>query len=114
SQPLSSKSDTADEEEDTETGKAAAERDLEKKAAGTGRATTAPAAVAAGSTDPGPAIVHAPPPAAPAEVRVVQRPMRRRLADTRASITHKFNIAGHEGYLTVGLYEDGMPGELFI
>ncbi len=55
-------------------------------------------------------------PAAPAvtEVRVVERPMRRRLADTRASITHKFNIASHEGYLTVGLYEDGMPGELFI
>src|SRR5205085_2727726 len=42
------------------------------------------------------------------------RPSRRRLPDTRASITHKFNIAGHEGYLTVGLYEDGMPGELFI
>ncbi|MBA4039956.1 MAG: ribonucleoside-diphosphate reductase, adenosylcobalamin-dependent [Planctomyces sp.] len=42
------------------------------------------------------------------------RPMRRRLPDTRASITHKFNVAGHEGYLTVGLYEDGMPGELFI
>ncbi len=46
--------------------------------------------------------------------RVVERPMRRRLPDTRASITHKFNIGGHEGYLTVGLYEDGMPGELFI
>ncbi|MFN7019723.1 MAG: adenosylcobalamin-dependent ribonucleoside-diphosphate reductase [Phycisphaerales bacterium] len=46
--------------------------------------------------------------------RVLERPMRRRLPDTRASITHKFNIAGHEGYLTVGLYEDGMPGELFI
>ena len=47
-------------------------------------------------------------------IRIVERPMRRRLPDTRASITHKFNIAGHEGYLTVGLYEDGMPGELFI
>ncbi|MBX3387093.1 MAG: adenosylcobalamin-dependent ribonucleoside-diphosphate reductase [Phycisphaeraceae bacterium] len=46
--------------------------------------------------------------------RVVERPMRRRLRDTRASITHKFNIGGHEGYLTVGLYDDGMPGELFI
>jgi len=46
--------------------------------------------------------------------RVVERPMRRRLPDTRSSITHKFNIAGHEGYLTVGLYEDGTPGELFI
>ena len=47
-------------------------------------------------------------------VRVENRPMRRRLPDTRASITHKFNIAGNEGYLTVGLYEDGLPGELFI
>ncbi|MBL8764401.1 MAG: adenosylcobalamin-dependent ribonucleoside-diphosphate reductase [Phycisphaerae bacterium] len=48
------------------------------------------------------------------QVRIVERPMRRRLPDTRAGITHKFNVAGHEGYLTVGLYEDGMPGELFI
>ncbi len=46
--------------------------------------------------------------------RIVERPLRRRLADTRRSITHKFNVAGHEGYLTVGLYEDGMPGELFL
>ena len=46
--------------------------------------------------------------------RVVERPMRRRLPDTRHSRTHKFNVAGHEGYLTVGLYEDGTPGELFI
>ena len=42
------------------------------------------------------------------------RPYRRRLPDTRHSITHKFSVAGHEGYLTVGLYEDGQPGELFI
>ena len=47
-------------------------------------------------------------------VEIVHRPMRRRLADTRRSLTHKFNVAGHEGYLTVGLYEDGKPGELFI
>ncbi len=46
--------------------------------------------------------------------KIVHRPMRRRLPDTRRSITHKFNIAGHEGYLTVGLYDDGLPGELFI
>ncbi len=46
--------------------------------------------------------------------RVVERPLRRRLADTRISKTHKFNVAGHEGYLTVGLYDDGTPGELFI
>jgi ribonucleoside-diphosphate reductase alpha chain len=41
-------------------------------------------------------------------------PRRERLPDTRNSITHKFSIAGHEGYITVGLYEDGRPGELFI
>ncbi len=42
------------------------------------------------------------------------KPLRRRLAETRTAITHKFDIAGHEGYLTVGLFEDGQPGELFI
>jgi len=41
-------------------------------------------------------------------------PVRHRLPDTRQAITHKFDIAGHEGYITVGLYEDGSPGELFI
>jgi len=46
--------------------------------------------------------------------RVIERPMRRRLPETRGSITHKFNVAGHEGYLIVGLYEDARPGELFI
>ncbi|MDD4181965.1 MAG: hypothetical protein PHE87_10060 [Victivallaceae bacterium] len=39
---------------------------------------------------------------------------RTRLPDTRNSVTHKFDIAGHEGYLTVGLYKNGQPGELFI
>ncbi|MBI3585593.1 MAG: vitamin B12-dependent ribonucleotide reductase [Ignavibacteriales bacterium] len=39
---------------------------------------------------------------------------RRRLPDERQSITHKFSIAGHEGYITVGMFEDGMPGEVFI
>ncbi len=39
---------------------------------------------------------------------------RRRLPDTRASLTHKFTIEGHEGYITVGLFEDGGPGELFV
>lgn len=41
-------------------------------------------------------------------------PVRRRLPDERQSITHKFSIAGHEGYITVGMFEDGMPGEVFI
>ncbi len=42
------------------------------------------------------------------------RPFRRKLPDERRSITHKFDIAGHEGYITVGMYEDGQPGEIFI
>jgi ribonucleoside-diphosphate reductase alpha chain len=42
------------------------------------------------------------------------KPRRERLPDTRQSITHKFSVAGHEGYITVGLYPDGRPGELFI
>jgi len=42
------------------------------------------------------------------------KPLRRRLPDTRTALTHKFDIAGHEGYLTVGLFDDGRPGELFI
>ncbi len=40
--------------------------------------------------------------------------VRHRLPDERFSVTHKFNIGGHEGYITVGLYKNGMPGELFI
>ena len=44
----------------------------------------------------------------------VESPYRRRMSTTRLSYTHKFEIAGHEGYLTVGLYPDGQPGELFI
>ncbi|MEO1009632.1 MAG: vitamin B12-dependent ribonucleotide reductase, partial [Planctomycetota bacterium] len=42
------------------------------------------------------------------------KPRRERLPDTRQSVTHKFSVAGHEGYITVGLYPDGRPGELFI
>jgi ribonucleoside-diphosphate reductase alpha chain len=45
---------------------------------------------------------------------LIGQPVRRRMADTRTSITHKFDIAGHEGYFTVGLYDDGTPGEMFI
>jgi ribonucleoside-diphosphate reductase alpha chain len=44
----------------------------------------------------------------------VYRPHRRRLLDTRDSLTHKFAIEGHEGYITVGKFEDGTPGELFV
>ncbi|MEY4095986.1 MAG: Vitamin B12-dependent ribonucleotide reductase [Acidobacteriota bacterium] len=41
-------------------------------------------------------------------------PARRKLPDERQAITHKFDISGHEGYITVGLFEDGMPGEIFL
>ena len=46
--------------------------------------------------------------------KVVFRPIRHKLPDERKSLTHKFSIGGHEGYITVGLYEDGQPGEVFI
>ena len=42
------------------------------------------------------------------------RAVRHRLQEERTSITHKFNVGGHEGYITVGLYPNGDPGELFI
>ena len=42
------------------------------------------------------------------------KPLRHRLTDTRTAVTHKFDIAGHEGYMTVGLFGDNQPGELFI
>ena len=46
--------------------------------------------------------------------KMLPAPRRERLPDTRQSITHKFSVAGHEGYITVGMYPDGRPGELFI
>ena len=55
-----------------------------------------------------------PPPVVEVVEKIVYRPVRRKLPDERASVTHKFSIGGHEGYITVGLYEDGTPGELFI
>jgi ribonucleoside-diphosphate reductase alpha chain len=45
---------------------------------------------------------------------VEYRAVRHKLPEERKAITHKFDIGGHEGYLTVGLYEDGTPGELFV
>ncbi len=45
---------------------------------------------------------------------LVGTPYRRRLPDERQAITHKFSVAGHEGYITVGIFEDGTPGEIFI
>ncbi|MEO1585218.1 MAG: vitamin B12-dependent ribonucleotide reductase, partial [Planctomycetota bacterium] len=99
SQPLSTKSDV-DLEDDEQDIDAIDEAHVEVAAAVAGVAD----AVAGGDAGK----------TASETIKVIHRPMRRRLPDTRSSMTHKFNVAGHEGYLTVGLYEDGLPGELFI
>jgi|SoiMethySBSTD1v2_1073268.scaffolds.fasta_scaffold03950_15 ribonucleoside-diphosphate reductase alpha chain len=49
-----------------------------------------------------------------ATAAVEVQPRRKKLPDTRNSITHKFSVAGYEGYINVGMYEDGSPGEIFI
>jgi len=51
---------------------------------------------------------------AEAAAKIEYRPLRRRLPDERRSVTHKFSVAGHSGYITVGLYDDGTPGEIFL
>jgi len=60
------------------------------------------------------ALAATPAPAPQVVEKVVYRPIRHKLPDERQSITHKFSIGGHEGYITVGMYEDGTPGEVFI
>ena len=50
----------------------------------------------------------------PISTQETTQPVRRKLPDERSAITHKFDIAGHEGYITVGLFEDGSPGEIFL
>ncbi len=88
SQPLNTKSDS---------------KEQEKQAAA--------AAAQAPAPSPAPAPVAAVPTPIPAPVN---QPRRQRLPHTRQSVTHKFDIQGHEGYITVGFYPDGRPGELFI
>ena len=73
--------------------------------------------LAAASPVPAPVAAEAPRPVAPAPISApatAAQPRRERLPDTRRSLTHKFDIQGHEGYLTVGFFADGRPGELFI
>jgi ribonucleoside-diphosphate reductase alpha chain len=60
-------------------------------------------------------VVAPPVPEVPeAQQELFVRTQRRKLPDERRSITHKFSLGGHEGYLTVGMYDDGAPGEIFI
>jgi hypothetical protein len=63
-------------------------------------------------TVPTPPMPMQPVPSTPAGESYV--PRRRRLSDERKAITHKFQIGSHEGYIIVGLYDDGTPGEIFI
>ncbi|MCC6679142.1 MAG: adenosylcobalamin-dependent ribonucleoside-diphosphate reductase [Phycisphaerales bacterium] len=107
SQPLSATTDEAKKEAGTEVLTKEAEDHLELSSAREEVAGSVAALAAA-------AIHHDHAGVMEQHAQVVHRPMRRRLPDTRSSITHKFNVAGHEGYLTVGLYEDRKPGELFI
>ena len=105
SQPLNTKADadTDDDHPEDEDAVAAAQDEVAQEVAAA--ANKAVTAAAGGNTGAGvEKIVE----------RIVERPLRRRLPDTRRSITHKFSVAGHEGYLTIGLYEDGSPGEVFI
>jgi len=93
SQPVSTKSETTKEKEAAEADRSEAE------AASASEAT-----------------VEAPRPKAtePALAESGGRPRRERLPNTRRSLTHKFDIQGHKGYINVGFYPDGRPGELFI
>lgn len=56
------------------------------------------------------------PPSAPVTLMVgeVHAPRRRRLSEERRAMTHKFRVGDQEGYITVGLYDDGQPGEIFL
>ena len=51
---------------------------------------------------------------APEQRDLFARARRRKLPDERKSVTHKFSVGGHEGYIIVGMYEEGAPGEIFI
>ena len=63
---------------------------------------------------PAPPAVPAAVPVANQDLKAPPKAVRHRLPEERASVTHKFSIAGHEGYITVGLYPTGQPGEIFI
>jgi len=98
SQPVSTKSET-DTKADADAAKLAAASPLPAPEAQSIAAITTPAPVASTST---------------AASSVAGQPRRLRLPHTRQSLTHKFDIQGHEGYVTVGFYPDGRPGEVFI
>jgi len=75
---------------------------------------TAPSSIPSISTSPIASPETASAPEAAKSPRSARQPVRNKLPDERDSITHKFSIAGHEGYITVGKYPNGQPGEIFI
>ncbi|HTX14305.1 MAG TPA: vitamin B12-dependent ribonucleotide reductase [Candidatus Baltobacteraceae bacterium] len=89
---------------------AAGKKEDEKAPAGAAKvAAPAPVAAAAQTTA---AVVAAE--SAPQQKELFERARREKLPAERKSITHKFSVGGHEGYITVGMYDDGKPGEIFI
>ncbi len=108
SQPLNVKSDEDLDKKTDEEDAEAVEAAREEVASATIRATDR---ITADNIEPAPQQTHI---IEKIVERIVERPLRRRLPDTRHATTHKFDVAGHEGYITVGLYEDGQPGEIFI
>ena len=114
SQPLNAKSDNVDEleEDDAENVAAAKEEIASDVASGVLTSVSMPdALVHSDNLSAAPLHTHV---IERIVERIVERPLRRRLPDTRHAVTHKFDVAGHEGYITTGLYEDGQPGEIFI
>ena len=117
SQPLNIKSDEdldKAEEDDQEAVAAAKDEvatDVARAAAAFSSFGTRQSEIVSDNLSPAPAHTHI---VEKIVERIVERPLRRRLPDTRHAMTHKFDVAGHEGYITVGLYEDGQPGEVFI
>jgi ribonucleoside-diphosphate reductase alpha chain len=59
-------------------------------------------------------VIVAPGTAVPVQQELFGRRQREKMPTERASVTHKFSVGGHEGYITVGMYDDGRPGEIFI
>ncbi|MDG3004650.1 vitamin B12-dependent ribonucleotide reductase [Paludisphaera sp. Pla2] len=102
SQPVSTKSETG----------AAADKAASEAAAAAVAAVAA--AVEAAAQPAAVSVESLKPVQTPVTTTIVSKPRRERLPHTRRSITHKFDIQGHEGYINVGFYPDGRPGELFI
>jgi ribonucleoside-diphosphate reductase alpha chain len=90
------------------------QKSMESIAALEARTVAATAAAAAAQAKAAVPVAPAAPSIANQDLNAPPKAVRHRLPEERASVTHKFSIAGHEGYITVGLYPTGQPGEIFI